>query len=59
MPSELKSISELKSPNPEGMVMERKKKEKKKAGNSTGAFGLVHLLIATTQMAMGIGQEMS
>lgn len=47
MPSELKSISERRSPNPEGMVMEGEKK--KKAGNSTGAIGLVRLLIATTQ----------
>lgn len=55
MPSELKSIFELKSPNPKGMATE--KKEKQEA--APGAAGLGQcLLISATQMTMGIGYEM-
>ena len=55
MPSELKSIFELKSPNPEGMVTEKKGKQE----TVLRAAGLVYsLLISATQTKMGIGYEM-
>lgn len=56
MLSELKSIFEFKSPNPKGMVTEKKGKQE----TVLGAVGLVHsLLISTTQTMMGIRYEMS
>ena len=52
MPSELKSIFELESPNPEGTVTEKKRKQK----TAQRAAGLVSsLLISTTQTKMGTG----
>lgn len=56
MPSELKSIFELESPNPEGTVTEKKGKQK----TAWRAAGLVSsLLISTTQTKMGTGYEWS
>lgn len=56
MPSELKSIFELESPNPEGTVTEKKGKQE----TARRAAGLVYsFLIATTQTKMGIGYEWS
>lgn len=56
MPSELKSIFELKSPNPKGMVTEKKGKQEAALGASWLAQSL---LISTTQGAMEIGYEMA
>lgn len=54
MPSELESIFELKSPNPEGMATEKKGKQER----ALGAVGLVlFLLISTMQMMMGVDMK--